>query len=119
MAKLNSSYNITAQNIIWEVLPSPTINNILVRIDRSNSYETTSCYRKKIKYPLFLKKLKWFKLYDGTLYKKSFTQPLLKCVTPTEENTLFGKSMKEGVESNNGFPLSSIKQSKMGIIGHG
>ena len=34
--------------------------------------------------PMILKKLKWFEWYDGALYKKSYTHPLLKSVTPSE-----------------------------------
>ena len=35
---------------------------------------------------MFLKKVKWFEFYEGILYKKSFTHPLLKCVTPKDGN---------------------------------
>lgn len=34
--------------------------------------------------PIIVKKAKWFEWYDGALYKKSYTHPFLKCVTPTE-----------------------------------
>ena len=36
--------------------------------------------------PIIMKKVKWFELYDGALYKKSYTRPLLKCGTPTDGN---------------------------------
>ena len=30
------------------------------------------------------KKAGWFELHEGTIYKKSYTHPLLKCVSPEE-----------------------------------
>ena len=30
------------------------------------------------------KKAGWFELHEGTIYKKSYTHPFLKCVSPEE-----------------------------------
>ena len=44
---------------------------------------------------LLQKKAGWFELHEGTLYKKSNTHPLLKCVSPEEENYIF-REIHEG-----------------------
>ena len=41
------------------------------------------------------KKARWFELYEGTLYKKSYTHPLLKCVSPEEGNYIL-REIHEG-----------------------
>ena len=45
--------------------------------------------------PLFMKKLKWFEFFEDTLYKKSYTHPLLKCVTPKDGNYIL-REIHEG-----------------------
>ena len=45
--------------------------------------------------PIIAKKAKWFEWYDGALHKKSYTHPLLKCVTPTEGNYIL-REIHEG-----------------------
>ena len=41
------------------------------------------------------RKAGWFKLHEGTLYKKSYTHPLLKCVSP-EEGVYILREIHEG-----------------------
>ena len=92
-----------ARNITWEILPSPSINQLITMIDRSDTWMAPF-----IKYvqqgtlpddpalaPLFLKTVKWFEFHEGTLYKKSFTHPLLKCVTPKDSNYIL-REIHEG-----------------------
>ena len=59
------------------------------------------------------KKVKWFELYEGTLYKKAYTHPLLKCVTPEEGNYIIqeihegGCGIHQGVRTVIGKVLRS------------
>jgi hypothetical protein len=39
-----------------------------------------------------------FTMVNGTLYKRGFTLPLLKCVSPEEGNYILGRFMKEFAE---------------------
>ena len=86
LAKLASSADgPKARNITWEILPNPSINQSVIMVDRFDTWMDPF-----IKYfrhgilpndpalvPLFSKKVKWFEFHEGTLYKKSFTHPLL------------------------------------------
>lgn len=44
---------------------------------------------------LLLKNVRWFEFHEGILYKKSYTHPLLKCVTPEEGNYIL-REIHEG-----------------------
>src|SRR5688572_22713030 len=54
-----------------------------------------SSQKMKMKQDFCKKKSKWFEYHDGTLYKKSYTHPLLKCVTPKEGNYIL-REIHEG-----------------------
>ena len=95
LAKLASTTDgPKACNITWKILPSPSINQAITMVDRTDTWMDPF-----IKYfqqgtllddptlaSLFLKKVKWFEFHEGTLYKTSFTHPLLKCVIPEDGN---------------------------------
>lgn len=99
----SSAETSDARNIIWEVLPNPSINIIVSTIDRSETWmEPLIKYVQQNILPdderaaqILQKKAKWFEFYDEILYKKSYTHPLLKCVTPKEGNYIL-REIHEG-----------------------
>ncbi|XP_057517953.1 uncharacterized protein LOC130798872 [Amaranthus tricolor] len=104
LAKLASSADTSAaRDIIWEVLPNPSINFMINTIDRSETWmgpyvkylqdQTLPQHENQAK--MLQKKAKWFELHEGTLYKKSYTHPLLKCVAPEEGNYIL-REIHEG-----------------------
>ncbi|XP_057540552.1 uncharacterized protein LOC130818402 [Amaranthus tricolor] len=104
LAKLASSADTSAaRDIIWEVLPNPSINFMINTIDRSETWmEPYVKYLQDQTLPqdenqakMLQKKAKWFELHEGTLYKKSYTHPLLKCVAPEEGNYIL-REIHEG-----------------------
>lgn len=62
------------------------------------------------------KKVNWFKLYEGTLYKKSYIYPLLKCVTPEEGNYII-KEIHEGGCGIKEYELSLVRYLEADITG--
>ena len=78
LAKLVSSAEIsTARDIIWDVLPNPNINFMVNTVDRSETWiEAYIKYLQNQTLPqdenqarLLQKKVRWFELHEGTLYK--------------------------------------------------
>ena len=95
LEKLASSAETSAaRDIIWDVLPNPNINFMVNTIDRSETWmepyirylQNQPLPQDKSQAKLLQKKVGWFELHEGTLYKKSYTHPLLKCVSPKEGN---------------------------------
>ena len=104
LAKLASSAETsTARDIIWEVLPNPIINLMVNTVDRSKMLmEPYIKYLQNQTLPqdenqakMLQKTARWFALHEGTLYKKSYTHPLLKCVSPEEGNYIL-REIHEG-----------------------
>ncbi|XP_057530029.1 uncharacterized protein LOC130808593 [Amaranthus tricolor] len=104
LAKLASSADTSAaRDIIWEVLPNPSINFMINTIDRSETWmgpyvkylQDQTLPQDENQAKMLQKKAKWFELHEGTLYKKSYTHPLLKCVAPEEENYIL-REIHEG-----------------------
>ena len=106
LARLASSAETSdARNIIWEVLLNPSISVMVSTIDRSKIWmEPLIKYLQQNILPesenetrILQKKIKanWFEFYDGILYKKSYTHPLLKCVSPEEGNYIL-REIHEG-----------------------
>ncbi|XP_057529902.1 uncharacterized protein LOC130808441 [Amaranthus tricolor] len=88
LAKLASSADTSAaRDIIWEVLPNPSINFMVDTIDRSETWMGPYVkYLRDQMLPqddnqakMLQKKAKWFELHEGTLYKKSYTSPSEMC----------------------------------------
>ena len=63
-----------------------TIHEIFVKSDAPPRRELAKMLQKKAG---------WFELHEGTLYKKSYTHPLLKCVSPEEGNYIL-REIHEG-----------------------
>ncbi|XP_057530747.1 uncharacterized protein LOC130809121 [Amaranthus tricolor] len=104
LAKLASTAETSAaRDIIWEVLPNPSINFMVDTIDRSETWmEPYIEYLRNQTLPqdecqakMLRKKARWFELHEGTLYKKSYTHPLLKCVSLEEGNYIL-REIHEG-----------------------
>ncbi|XP_057543932.1 uncharacterized protein LOC130823331 [Amaranthus tricolor] len=104
LAKLASSAETSAaRDIIWEVLPNPSINFMVNTIDRSDTWmepyieylRNQTLPQDKSQANTLQKKARWFELHEGTLYKKSYTHPLLKCVSPEEGNYIL-REIHEG-----------------------
>ncbi|XP_057545947.1 uncharacterized protein LOC130824940 [Amaranthus tricolor] len=104
LAKLASSAETSAaRDIIWEVLPNPSINFMVNSIDRSDTWmepyieylRNQTLPQDKSQANMLQKKARWFELHEGTLYKKSYTHPLLKCVSPEEGNYIL-REIHEG-----------------------
>ncbi|XP_057543365.1 uncharacterized protein LOC130821594 [Amaranthus tricolor] len=104
LAKLASSAETSAaRDIIWEVLPNPSINHMVNTIDRSETWmepyieflQNQTLPQDGNQAKVLQRKARWFELYEGTLYKKSYTHPLLKCVSPEEENYIL-REVHEG-----------------------
>jgi reverse transcriptase-like protein/integrase-like protein len=104
LAKLASSADgPKACNIIWEVLPTPSINQAIATVDRSATwmdpliqfFKDNTLPEDPALVPLFMKKVKWFEFHEGILYKKSYTHPLLKSVTPEDGNYIL-REIHEG-----------------------
>ena len=111
MAKLASSAETSAaRDIIWEVLPNPSINFMVNTIDRSETWmEPYIKYLQNQTLPqdenwakMLQKKARWFELHEGTLYKKSYTHPLLKCVSPEEGNYILREIYEGGCGTHQG-----------------
>ena len=93
-----------ARNITWEILPSPSINQSITMVDASNTwmdpfikyFQQGTVLDDSTLIPPFLKKVKWYAFYEGKLYKKSFTHPPLKCVTPEDGNYILREIHEEG-----------------------
>ena len=92
-----------ARSIIWEVHRNASVNIMVSTINRSETWmEPLIRYLQQDIHPndeleaqIQRKKGKWFEFYDGTLYKKSYTHPLLKCVTLEEGNYIL-REIHEG-----------------------
>ncbi|XP_057520371.1 uncharacterized protein LOC130800739 [Amaranthus tricolor] len=104
LAKLASSAETSAaRDIIWEVLPNPSINHMVNTIDRSETWmepyieflQNQTLPQDENQAKVLQRKARWFELYEGTLYKKSYTHPLLKCVSPEEGNYIL-REVHEG-----------------------
>ncbi|XP_057537987.1 uncharacterized protein LOC130815514 [Amaranthus tricolor] len=104
LAKLASSAESSAaRDIIWEVLPNPSINFMINTIDRSETWmgpyvkylQDQTLPQDENQAKMLQKKAKWFELHEGTLYKKSYTHPLLKCVAHEEGNYIL-REIHEG-----------------------
>ncbi|XP_057538103.1 uncharacterized protein LOC130815609 [Amaranthus tricolor] len=104
LAKLASSADTSAaRDIIWEVLPNPSINFMINTIDRSETWmgpyvkylQDQTLPQDENQAKMLQKKAKWFELHEGMLYKKSYTHPLLKCVAPEEGNYIL-REIHEG-----------------------
>ena len=105
LEKLASSAETSAaRDIIWKVLPNPNINFMVDTIDRSETWmEPYIKYLQNKALSLdegqaqtVQKRAEWFELHERTLYKKSYTHPLLKCVSPEEGNYIL-REIHEGV----------------------
>ncbi|XP_057518009.1 uncharacterized protein LOC130798929 [Amaranthus tricolor] len=104
LAKLASSAEtVAARDIIWGVLPNPSINLMVNTIDRSDMWmepyikflQNQTLPHDENQAKMLQKKARWFELHEGTLYKKSYTHPLLKCVSPEEGNYIL-REIHEG-----------------------
>ena len=90
----SSTVSDEPRNIVWEVLPCPSINTFVGGVNRTNSWMDPYIVLLRDGQlpedpelgPIIAKKANWFEWYNGPLYKNSYTHPLLKCVTPTEGN---------------------------------
>jgi ribonuclease HI len=139
LARLASSAETSAaRDIVWEVLPNPSINFMVHPIDRSESWmEPYIQYlqhhilpQDPVQAEALQKKVKWFELHEGTLYKKSYTHPLLKCVTSEEGNYIIreihegGCGIHQGVRTvinkilRNGYYWPSLRQDTEKVIKH-
>ncbi|XP_010665592.2 uncharacterized protein LOC104882874 [Beta vulgaris subsp. vulgaris] len=96
LARMASSAEGSApRTIMWEVLRQPSINaKEQLILDRTSTWmdEVVGYLREGI-LPADAKEAErikhragWFLWHDEQLYKKSYTHPLLKCVTPEEGN---------------------------------
>ena len=56
-------------------------------------------------------------LMDEVLYKRGFSQPLLRCLAPDEANYMLGRFIKEHVKTIREPDHSSIKSSVADSIG--
>ncbi|XP_057534393.1 uncharacterized protein LOC130812803 [Amaranthus tricolor] len=91
---VSSTETSAARDIICEVLPNPSINFMVTTIDRSETWmepyirhlQNQTLPQDESQAKVLQTKAKWFELHKGTLYKKSYTHPLLKCVSSEEEN---------------------------------
>ena len=89
-----SSVNgLTPRTILWEVLKEPIINGpSILYLDRTNTWmdPIVKHLRDGIvpndeqEAARIKKTSDWFVWYGNNLYKKSYTHPLLKCITPDE-----------------------------------
>ncbi|XP_057550632.1 uncharacterized protein LOC130828685 [Amaranthus tricolor] len=104
LAKLASSAETSAaRDIIWEVLPNPSLNFMVDTIDRSETWmepyieylRSQTLPQDECQAKMLRKKARWFEFHEGTLYKKSYTHPLLKCVSPEEGNYIL-REIHEG-----------------------
>jgi reverse transcriptase-like protein len=112
LAKLARSADVPkARNIIWDVLPTPSINQLVTMVDRLdtwmdpflNYFQHGTVLEDPTLVFLFLKKLKWFEFHEGTLCKKSYTHPLFKCVTLEDENYILREIHEGGCGIYQGF----------------
>ncbi|XP_057529843.1 uncharacterized protein LOC130808384 [Amaranthus tricolor] len=137
LAKLASSAETSvARDIIWEVLPNPSINFMVDTIDRLETWmEPYIKYLQNQMLPqdegqakILQKRAGWFELHEGTLYKKSYTHPLLRCVSPEEGNYILqeihegGCGIHQGVQTvigkvlRNGYYWPSLKSDAEALI---
>ena len=84
LAKLASSAETSAAcDIIWEVLPNPSINLMVNTIDRSEMWmepyikflRNQTLPRDENQAKVLQKKARWFELHEGTLYKNHIPIP--------------------------------------------
>ncbi|XP_057545948.1 uncharacterized protein LOC130824941 [Amaranthus tricolor] len=117
----SSAETAAAREIVWEVLPNPSINLMVNTIDRSDMWmelyikflQNQTLPHDENQAKMLRKKARWFELHEGTLYKKSYTHPLLKCVYPKEGNYILreihegGCGIHQGVRTVIGKVLKS------------
>ncbi|XP_021851117.1 uncharacterized protein [Spinacia oleracea] len=89
----SSAEGLAPRTIMWEVLKEPSINKPAVNyLDRSNTWMNhIVAYKRSQELPedekeaaQVKKRAEWFVWYEENLYKKSYTHPLLKCITPED-----------------------------------
>lgn len=104
----SSAEGLAPRSIIWEVLEQPSINSLEVHtLNRTDtSMAEIIGYLRDGSLPIdekeagaLKKKAGWFLWHEGNLYKKSYTHPLLKCVTPFEGNYIL-REIHEGACSS-------------------
>ncbi|XP_057548014.1 uncharacterized protein LOC130826442 [Amaranthus tricolor] len=119
LAKLASSADTSAaRGIIWEVLPNPSINFMVNTIDRSETWmgpyvkylQDQMLPQDENQAKMLQKKAKWFELHEETLYKKSYTHPLLKCVAPEEGNYILREIHEGGCGIHQGKDAEELIQ---------
>ncbi|XP_057247196.1 uncharacterized protein LOC130589714 [Beta vulgaris subsp. vulgaris] len=104
----SSAEGLAPRSIIWEVLEQPSINSLEVHtLNHTDTWMAEIIgYLRDGVLPIdekeaeaLKKKAGWFLWHEGHLYKKSYTHPLLKCVTPFEGNYIL-REIHEGACSS-------------------
>lgn len=104
---------LTPRTIICEVLDQPSINSLQVHtinrthMDRGNNWlpeRQITPLRRKGGWNL-KKNVGWFICHEGHLYKKTYTHPLLKYVTPFEGNYILREIHEWASSSHQGAKI--------------
>lgn len=104
----SSAEGLAPRSIIWEVLNQPSINSLQVHIlNRTDTWiEELIGYLRDGLLPMDEKEVEalkrraeWFIWHEGHLYNKSYTHPMLKCITPFEGNYIL-REIHEGAWSS-------------------
>ncbi|KNA25731.1 hypothetical protein SOVF_004010 [Spinacia oleracea] len=107
LARMASSVEgLAPRTIMWEVLKEPSINMLAVNyLDRSNTWmDQIVAYNRSHQLPedekeasQVKKHAEWFVWYEDNLYKKSYTHPLLRCITPEDGDYVLREIHQRGM----------------------
>ncbi|XP_021858914.2 uncharacterized protein [Spinacia oleracea] len=127
LSKLASSASCdTPRHVVWEVKQIKSINVAgIVILDQTATwmddivnFKMNGILPEDPKQAEKLqKKCTWFEMWNGTLYKKAYSRPLLRCVTPEKGHEVL-EDMHQGLCSSHiGGRALAEKALKLGITG--
>ncbi|XP_048493008.1 uncharacterized protein LOC125493585 [Beta vulgaris subsp. vulgaris] len=88
----SSAEDLSPRPIMWKVLEAHNINREVTTLDRSPTWmdkiisfsQDGILPEDELEVEKIRRWARWFTYHEGQLYKKSFTHPLLRCLTPQE-----------------------------------
>ncbi|KMT05943.1 hypothetical protein BVRB_7g164330 [Beta vulgaris subsp. vulgaris] len=107
---------------MWEVLKAPSINRGVTTLDKSPTWmdKIITFIRDgvlpedELEAERVQRRARWFAYHEGQLYEKSFTHPLLRCLTPKEGDYVLRETHRGACGSHQGTRTIAAKALRAG-----
>ncbi|XP_057247305.1 uncharacterized protein LOC130589767 [Beta vulgaris subsp. vulgaris] len=118
----SSAEDLSPRPIMSEILRAPSINKAVNTLDRSPTWmdkiiafiRDGNLPDNELEAERIRRRARWFVYHEDQLYKKSFTHPLLRCLTPGEGDYILQETHRGSCESHQGARTITAKALRAG-----